>query len=101
SPPKPPTPEQVRDFEAFQKIIGPPKIDPPRDRLPPVVQKLQLWAQSHPKLAVETPDYMAEEFQAMYEARRKTRYPLGDMPLISLRSGMAAWIPSAELLATI
>ncbi len=101
SPPKPPTQEQVRGWEAFQKQMGPPRIEPPFDRLPPAIQQLELWARSHPKLAAESDSYMGEEFQALYEARKKVEHPLGDRPLISLRAGTQDWTPDPKLLATI
>src|SRR4029079_85575 len=92
-PPKPPSDREIQEAEEFRKMMGPPRIEPPFGRLPPPVQRLQLWAQSHRKLSGASENFMGEEFQAMYEARAKTKYPLGYMPLISLRAGSEDWTP--------
>src|SRR5579871_2525735 len=105
SPLTPPTEKERQDWEAFRKQMGPPKIGEPYDRLPSAIQQLELWAQSNVKLqGSSSDDYMGEEFQAMYEARHKVQYPLGDMPLISLRAGDASddsWTPEAAMLAAL
>lgn len=101
SPPKPATDQQRKEDESFRKMMGPPRIDPPFDRLPMSVQKLQLWAASHPKLSGPSEGYMGEEFLAMYEARKQNPHSFGDIPLISLRAGGGGPTPSKEGLATI
>lgn len=61
------------------------KIHPPFDRLPPEIQKLQLWAQMLPPLVTqsEKDDFMPEELQLLYEIQR-FGHPLGDKPLITM-----------------
>ena len=95
SPPKPPMEEDKKQAEQNTAIFGPPKIGPPFDKLPPEVQKLRLWALSHPKLTAAADTFLAEELQGLYLARMKTRCPFGDRPLITL-VGMAEPIPGPE-----
>jgi pimeloyl-ACP methyl ester carboxylesterase len=61
------------------------KIDPPFDRLPPEIQKLQLWAQVQPPRAEqsEKDDYTPEEWQFLFELQQ-FGHPLGDLPLITM-----------------
>jgi pimeloyl-ACP methyl ester carboxylesterase len=61
------------------------KINPPYDRLPAEIQKLQLWAQLlPPKVAVsQDTDYIPEEFQLLYEIQQ-FGHPLGAKPLITM-----------------
>jgi pimeloyl-ACP methyl ester carboxylesterase len=84
SPPKPPTARDLEQAALNLKLFGPPKTDPPFDKLPPDVQRMRLWARSHPKLAAETEDFWAEELQALHAARAKAPCPLGDTPLVVL-----------------
>jgi pimeloyl-ACP methyl ester carboxylesterase len=83
SPPKPPTKEDIKQFEFNQKMFGAPKIEPPFDKLLAQVQAMRLWFLSQPPRAAG-PDLWAEELQAMYTARAKTQYQLGDIPLVVL-----------------
>jgi pimeloyl-ACP methyl ester carboxylesterase len=84
SPPEPPTEAERKQAEQFAQSVGPPRINPPFDKLPPEAQKMRLWALSHPKLSAATDDFFAEELEALYVARNKTLCPLGDKPLITL-----------------
>ncbi len=84
SPPRPPTKEDVGQFEFNQKMFGAPKIEPPFDKLPAETQAMRLWFLSRPPRAASGPDLWAEELQAMYTARAKTPYQLGDIPLVVL-----------------
>jgi pimeloyl-ACP methyl ester carboxylesterase len=61
------------------------KINPPYDRLPLEMQKLQLWAQMlPPKVALsEKDDYTPEEFQLLYGIQQ-FGHPLGGKPLITM-----------------
>jgi pimeloyl-ACP methyl ester carboxylesterase len=83
-PPKPPTKDDVAQFEFNQKIFGAPKIAPPFDRLPTETQAMRLRFLSRPPRAAAGPDLWAEELQAMYAARAKTPYQLGETPLVVL-----------------
>jgi pimeloyl-ACP methyl ester carboxylesterase len=84
SPPKPPTKEDIQQFEFNQKLFGAPKTEPPFDKLPVSTQAMRLWFRSQPPRAAAEPDFWAEELQAMYLARAKTPYQLGDRPLVVL-----------------
>ena len=61
------------------------KIHPPFDRLPPDIQKLQLWAQMLPPRVAqrENDDYTPEEWQFLYELQQ-FGHPLGNKPLITM-----------------
>jgi pimeloyl-ACP methyl ester carboxylesterase len=61
------------------------KIYPPFDRLPPEIQKLQLWAQLLPPSTEqnEEDDYTPEEWQFLYEVQQ-FGHPLGNIPLITM-----------------
>lgn len=61
------------------------RIQPPFDRLPPEIQKLQLWAQAlPPRVALRADeDYTPEEWQFLYELQ-EFGHPLGDKPLITM-----------------
>lgn len=82
SPPKPPTAQDLEQAALNLKLFGPPKTEPPFDKLPPDVQKVRLWARSNPKLAAEADDFWAEELQALHAARARSPCPLGDTPLV-------------------
>jgi pimeloyl-ACP methyl ester carboxylesterase len=84
SPPKLPTAQDLEEAARIQKLFGPPKTEPPFDKLPPDVQRMRLWVQSNPKLSAEVDDFWAEELQAMHAAREKSPCPLGDTPLVVL-----------------
>ncbi len=81
SPPKPPTPEDRKQAEEAQRA-DPAKTRPPFDRLPPAVQERRLWFRSNPRLSAPVDDHWAEELQALFEARARAEFPLGDMPLV-------------------
>jgi pimeloyl-ACP methyl ester carboxylesterase len=84
SPPKPPTAEDIKQFEFNQKMFGAPKTEPPFDKLSASTQAIRLWFRSQPPRAAAESDFWAEELQAMYVARAKTPYQLGDKPLVVL-----------------
>jgi pimeloyl-ACP methyl ester carboxylesterase len=84
------SPEEIQGIEDSIKKYDfmRPTIDPPYDKLPADVQKLQLWAISQPKHWVATQnEYFGEEGEALYEWSRKSECPLGDMDLIVLSRG--------------
>jgi pimeloyl-ACP methyl ester carboxylesterase len=98
SPPQPPSADDIKNYQDFLKSLGPPKISPPYDRLPPEAQKLDLWARFHPRLSAGGDDLWAEELQQMYLQTKERPYPLGDLPLIVLASGKAEGGHSEPLL---
>ena len=84
SPPQPPTTEDLQQFAFNQKTFGPPRIEPPFDKLPAQVQAMRLWFLAQPPRAAARPDFWAEELQVMYMARAHTPRQLDDMPLVVL-----------------
>jgi pimeloyl-ACP methyl ester carboxylesterase len=93
SPPKPPTAADIAQFEFNQKMFGAPKTEPPFDKLSASTQAMRLWFRSQPPRAAAGSDFWAEELQAMYIARAKTPYQLGDKPLVVLLAKPAAGNP--------
>lgn len=84
-------PEERQKIEQFRKMIGPPTIRPPFDKLPTSLQQTRLWALSLPSNGVADSDpYRGEEFSEIYVGRQKQQHPLGAMPLIVLSSGLVA-----------
>ncbi len=101
SPPKPATADDIEQFEFNRKMFGAPKTEPPFDKLPASTQAMRLWFRSQPSRAAASADFWAEELQAMYVARAKTRYQLGDKPLVVLlakqdRDSPLPGIPAGE-----
>ena len=94
SPPQPPTAEELKQWADFQKQLGEPKIEPPFDRLPPEIQKLQRWASSLPPRAASSDSYLAEELAQMYLQLQRVPVPLGDKPLITIVAGRADHPPN-------
>jgi pimeloyl-ACP methyl ester carboxylesterase len=79
---------QRQKLEEFLKQMGPPKINPPFDRLPLPIQEWRLWAKAQTQHYVADDDpYWGEEFAEFYAARKAKEYPLGDTPLIVLTRG--------------
>ena len=93
SPPKPPTEDDIKQAEFNRQVFGPPKIEPPFDRLPRAAQDLRLWALSNPKLAAAAEDFWAEELREMHEARAREPRPLGRLPLVVLVGGRVEKAP--------
>jgi pimeloyl-ACP methyl ester carboxylesterase len=87
------TPEYIAGMTKFIKDNDiRPEIDPPFAKLPPEMQKWQLWALgklSH--FAALDSSFAPEEAQELYDARTKTEYPLGNIPLIVLRRNTYAY----------
>ena len=84
SPPKPPSKEDLDQFDFNRKTFGAPKIEPPFDKLPASVQATRIYFLSQPPRAAAGPDFWAEELQAMYLARAKTPFRFGGIPLVVL-----------------
>jgi pimeloyl-ACP methyl ester carboxylesterase len=67
-----------------------PKIEPPYDRLPADVQRLQLWAVGQPKhWAATSNEYGGEEDERLYKIDHQTVHPLGSIPLVVLSQDMS------------
>lgn len=79
-------PSPISDAERAQALkYKSHKIRAPFDRLPPEIQKLQLWAQAlPPRVALhEEDDYTPEEFEFLYELEQ-FGHPLDAKPLITM-----------------
>lgn len=89
SPPRPPTADELKQWADFQKQDGEARIEPPFDRLPLKIQKLQRWASSVPPRAASSDNYLAEELAQMYAQLQRAPVPLGDKPLVTIVAGRA------------
>jgi pimeloyl-ACP methyl ester carboxylesterase len=87
SPPKPPTKEDLEQAAFNRQVFGPPKIEPPFDRLPRAARALRLWALANPKLSAAAEDFWAEELRELHEARALKARQLGDLPLVVIVGG--------------
>lgn len=77
--------EEKEQIEGFLKMIGPPKIDAPYDRLPKEMQAARLWVMTRPKhYTADNDPFGGEAFAEIYAARRQREFPLGHTPLIVL-----------------
>jgi pimeloyl-ACP methyl ester carboxylesterase len=89
--------EERKQIEDFLKQIGPPKIEPPFNRLSPEIQEVRSWALTEPKhYAADNDPFWGEEFAEIYSARKKGEYPLGDNPLIVLTRGKSEYPENEE-----
>lgn len=93
SPPRPAAREDVEQFDLNLKVFGPPKTEPPFDKLPAEYQRARLYFRSRPPRAAAGEDFWSEELQEMYETRARTPHPLGDKPLAVLITGPSAGQP--------
>jgi pimeloyl-ACP methyl ester carboxylesterase len=63
--------------------------DPPRNKLPPEAQQMRSWALKQPGHVVAAVNpFEYEELAGLRAAQAKSKYPLGDMPLIVLTRGL-------------
>ena len=89
--------DERQQLENFLKQIGPPKIEPPFDRLPLGIQQIRLWALAQTQhYAADNDPYWGEEFAEIYAARKTHEYPLGDTPLIVLTRGKSEYPDTEE-----
>jgi pimeloyl-ACP methyl ester carboxylesterase len=64
--------------------------EPPRDKLPPDAQRMRAWALGQlGHIAAGVNPFEHEELAALRAERAKSKYPLGDMPLIVLTRGIS------------
>jgi pimeloyl-ACP methyl ester carboxylesterase len=103
-------PKKIRDF-AKGRAAPPPQssftadtvgeaqtlnseIDPPLDKLPASVQKMQIWAQSQPSLMKAVGgemDWSPEDVADLYKHKGEPGYTFGNMPLIVLTRGRGGY----------
>ena len=78
-------------------------IEPPLDRLPVDIQKMQMWAQSqhtYRSAAMSEMDWSPEDVADLYKHKGESTYMLGNIPLIVLTRGGGGYdgrADSAEL----
>ena len=86
-----------------QPLVLDSNIEPPLNRLPPGIQKLQIWAQSqeaYRSAAGGEMDWSPEDVANLYAHKGEQSYMLGDIPLIVLTRGSGGYdgrADSAEL----
>ena len=83
-PPKLFSDAELKEAAEKRKGEGEPKIGSPYDRLPPAIQKLRVWALSLSPRAASGDDYMAEEFNDLYQQLASQPRPFGSKPLITI-----------------
>src|ERR1051325_8574897 len=76
-PPKLFSDAELKEAAEKRKGEGEPKIGSPYDRLPPAIQKLRVWALSLSPRAASGDDYMAEEFNDLYQQLASQPRPFG------------------------
>ena len=115
------TPKRIRDFAKGRTTPAPKtfstaqpatsnetvtlhtEIDPPLDKLPDSVQKMQIWAQSQPQFVRTVQaemDWSPEDVANLYQNKGRPGYTLGNIPLIVLTRGAGGYegrADSAEL----
>jgi len=76
---------ELDGYKQFRELFGPPKIEPPFDRLPEPIQRLRLWAMSLPQSNVTDYNaYAAEEGFLLFADRIRHEHPLGNKPVVIL-----------------
>ena len=90
---KPPIPQIMsktirRDVQ--DSVVANTQIEPPMDKLPADIQKLQIWAQSRMRFiraGQSEMDWSPEDVADMYANKGKKEYRLGNIPLIVISKG--------------
>ncbi|GJG85967.1 hypothetical protein tb265_11480 [Gemmatimonadetes bacterium T265] len=85
--------DEERKIRTFMTQIGPPKIEPPYDQLPPAAQHARLWALAQPAHYASGDDYLPETAARVYAQTRATPHPLRDMPLVVLERSRDEYPP--------
>jgi pimeloyl-ACP methyl ester carboxylesterase len=79
-----------KSIAAKDTVVLDTTIEPPMDKLPRAIQKMQIWAQSQPvykKAAGDEMNWSPEDVADMYANRGKPDYMLDDIPLIVISRG--------------
>jgi len=93
----------VADSVAKRPVVLDTTIEPPLNKLPVDIQKLQIWAQSQPvfkQASSSEMNWSPEDVADMYNNKGKAEYMLGDIPLVVISRGNGGYsgMPdSAEL----
>jgi pimeloyl-ACP methyl ester carboxylesterase len=96
SPPRPPTDDDLKEFEMNRQRFALPKNSPPFDRLASEAQAWRLWALSTARVVAREDDLWADELDALARARSAVKTPLADRPLIVLIAGGSGKPPAND-----
>lgn len=83
-------PEALSQMKAGAQALAKRPNEPPRDKLPPDAQRMRAWALAQlGHIAAGVNPFEHEELAGLRAERTKSKYPLGDMPLIVLTRGIS------------
>jgi pimeloyl-ACP methyl ester carboxylesterase len=83
-------PEALSQMKAAAQSLARNPNVPPRDKLPPDAQRMRAWALGQlGHIAAAVNPFEHEELAGLRAERAKSKYPLGDMPLIVLTRGIS------------
>jgi pimeloyl-ACP methyl ester carboxylesterase len=83
-------PEALRQMKAGAQSLAKHPNEPPRDKLPPDAQRMRAWTLARlGHIAAGVNPFEHEELAALRAERTKSKYPLGDMPLVVLTRGIS------------
>jgi len=83
-------PEALRQMKAGAQSLAKHPNEPPRDKLPPDAQRMRAWTLGQlGHIAAGVNPFEHEELAALRAERAKSKYPLGDMPLVVLTRGIS------------
>jgi pimeloyl-ACP methyl ester carboxylesterase len=81
-------PDALRQMRAGAQDAAKHANEPPRDKLPPDAQRMRTWTLAQlGHVAAAVNPFENEELAGLRAERKKSQYPLGDMPLIVLTRG--------------
>lgn len=81
-------PEALIQMKAGAESLAKHPNEPPRDKLPPDAQRMRAWALAQiGHIAAGVNPFEHEELAGLRAERAKSKYPLGDKPLIVLTRG--------------
>jgi pimeloyl-ACP methyl ester carboxylesterase len=83
-------PEALKQMRAGAQALARNPNQPPRDKLPPDAQRMRAWTLGQlGHIAAGVNPFEHEELAELRSAWAKSKYPLGDMPLIVLTRGIS------------
>jgi pimeloyl-ACP methyl ester carboxylesterase len=83
-------PDALSQMKAGAQQLAARPNEPPRDKLPPDAQRMRAWALAQlGHVAAAVNPFEHEELAVLRAERAKSKYPLGDMPLIVLTRGIS------------
>jgi pimeloyl-ACP methyl ester carboxylesterase len=83
-------PAALSQMKAGAESLAKHPNEPPRDKLPPDAQRMRTWALGQVgHIAAGVNPFEHEELAGLRAERAKSKYPLGDLPLIVLTRGIS------------